>query len=953
VVRRTLAALARFFDVRPGEGKSLVFTFLYIALAVSSFLLAKPIRNGLFLSEYGPQRLVYVYVAVPLALSIAVPLFGRMAVREGQRLILTGSLLFFCANVLLFWYLFRFHESAGLPAVFYVWVNCYGIIAPVQAWSFANSVFDTRQARRLFGLVGSGASVGAIVSGLIAYVLTPRIGTVNLLLVLAALIALAALVVNLGWKARRFEQRSTAAGRPSSPFRDALAAMQRSTYLRFIGAMVFIVAIVTQWTQFQFSLAATERFGGDRDLLTSFFGSFNLWLGLAAFAIQLFATGPALRTFGVGVTILVLPVLLGLGQLLTVVAPALPAVLLTNAFDQGFRFSLDKATFELLYLPLPSRVRVGVKSVIDVLINRIGDGLGGLLLGLATSGFLMVPGLGLGLRGLAAITLVLIAVWSAAALAVRRGYVEAITDSIHQHRLRVERATGSVLDRSAAAILTSQLDAADPDAIIYALDLFELDGGKPPLAALRSLLSHPSTRVRTRAIRSLSRAGDRGALSAVEPLLQDPDLDVRTEALLFVAYQGGVDPLARIRELGDFADFSIRAGMIAFLAQPGRMQNLEAARLLLYTMAHEEGEEGTRSRLEAAGLIARLPDEFGSELAHLLDDDHVDVVRRAMATAASLGRRDMALAIVARLSDPRLRDAARSALVALGAGVLPTLGEAFADSRRPLAVRRELPEVIAQIGTVAARRILTDNLLQPDVTLRMRVIAGLNRLRQLSPEVQLDRQAIEMVLLAEIVGHYRSYQILGSLGDGFGESEAVRSALDASMQQELERIFRLMGLRWPQFDIYSAYVGLRSQDSAVRANALEFLDNVLRPQVRALIVPLLDPLVSVEERVERANRLLGTAVDTREQAVATLVASDDPWLKSVGAYAIGELGMTALEPELDRLSDSDDPLLLETIRVARARLSGEAPSAAIPPAPTEPEPGGPWQPTEGPSMGVG
>ena len=42
-------------------------------------------------------------------------------------------------------------------------MSCYGVIAPVQAWSFANSLFDTRQAKRLFGLIGAGASLGAIV----------------------------------------------------------------------------------------------------------------------------------------------------------------------------------------------------------------------------------------------------------------------------------------------------------------------------------------------------------------------------------------------------------------------------------------------------------------------------------------------------------------------------------------------------------------------------------------------------------------------------------------------------------------------------------------------------------------------------------------------------------------------------------------------------------------------
>ena len=97
------------------------------------------------------------------------------------------TLVFFASNVLFFWYAFHYYPFELLPAIFYVWVNCFGIIAPVQAWSFANSLFDTRQAKRLFGLIGAGASLGAITGGVMArYLVEPVGGAVNLLLVLAS-----------------------------------------------------------------------------------------------------------------------------------------------------------------------------------------------------------------------------------------------------------------------------------------------------------------------------------------------------------------------------------------------------------------------------------------------------------------------------------------------------------------------------------------------------------------------------------------------------------------------------------------------------------------------------------------------------------------------------------------------------------------------------------------------
>src|ERR1700741_5311515 len=101
--------LRRFLDVRPGEGLPVLLTFLYIAVVVASYLLGKPIRNGLFLKQYGPYSLVYAYAAVPIALSLFVPLYTRAVARIGSRALTAVTLVFFAANVVLFWYAFHFH----------------------------------------------------------------------------------------------------------------------------------------------------------------------------------------------------------------------------------------------------------------------------------------------------------------------------------------------------------------------------------------------------------------------------------------------------------------------------------------------------------------------------------------------------------------------------------------------------------------------------------------------------------------------------------------------------------------------------------------------------------------------------------------------------------------------------------------------------------------------------
>ena len=917
----------RVFDVKAGEGLSVVLTFVYIAVVVAAFLLAKPIRNGLFLRQYGPYGLVYVYAAVPIALSLFVPVYTRIAARFGSRPVTIGTLVFFSLNVVLFWYGFRFHHFWLLPGIFYVWVNCFGIIAPVQAWSFANSLFDTRQAKRLFGLIGSGASLGAITGGLLARLLVEPVGgAVNLLLVLALLIFVgAALVAAATFRIRR--RGLARRGRPiTRPFSKTWREIAASPYLRLIATLVFLVAVATQWTAFQLSLVADLRFGGDANALTEFFGTFNVALGAFSFIVQIFVTGRLLQTFGVGATILALPLALGLGNSLILLVPGFWSVLVTGACDQGLRFSVDKATYELLYLPIPPGERVHVKNAIDIVVNRMADAAGAVFLGLATQGFFMLPGLGLDLRGTAAVNLCIIIAWLSVAVRLRREYVRTIQDSIHRHRIDSERLSAAGLAQSTTTVLTGKLVASDPAEVRYALTLIEGQQGRRWHPSLRALLTHPDAEIRRRALALLSAGGDREIADRVAIMLRDPDIGVRTEALLYLSREVGVDPLRQLEELGDVEGFSIRAGTAAFLAAPGPAQNLEATRVILEAMARNYAPDGRRDRAEAARLLGVVPPEFLDLLGPLIEDPDVDVARQAIRTAFVVAREEYVPSLLVALGRQELADDAAGALARLGNLIVPTLESAMGDQTVPVETRREIPSVLLRIGTAEAEQVLVEGLLQADGTLRHRVIASLNKLRVLHPDVRVDSSVIELLLAAEIAGHYRSYQVIGPLQKRFKNEDPVLQAMGHAMEQELERIFRLMALLFPATGLHDAYVGVRSSNPIVRANALEFLDSTLKPELRQVLVPLLDSHVTIEERVAMADRLVGAPLATPEQAVETMLASEDPWLRSCAVYAIGALRLRSLEPELVRFESSSDAVLKDAVRAARQRLEGEAPA---------------------------
>jgi ATP:ADP antiporter, AAA family len=523
------------------------------------------------------------------------------------------------------------------------------------------------------------------------------------------------------------------------------------------------------------------------------------------------------------------------------------------------------------------------------------------------------------------VSLVLLMPWLGAALVARREYVSTLRDSVYQHRLDTERVSAPVLDRSTTEIFAAGLTATDPKEILYALELFDVEHQKEAHPVIRDLLNHPAPEVRQKAIEMLAKTADKAVLPRVQELLHDSHLGVRTEALLYLAHLSHIDPLDHIlQQLDDFPAFSIRSAVAAFLSRPGPSQSLEAADNILNSMIDDTGPEGKGSREEAARLLAVFPDCFDAQLEKLLGDPEPEVVFHAIRAVGEHRKRRFVHELLLRLPDPKLRNAAVEALAQFGDVIVGTLRDHLSDPAEAMVLRREIPAVLLRIGTASAQRALMENVLEADSTFRFRIISALNKLQQTPSAIPIDFELVDTALQAEIMGHYRSYQILGMLQDTPDQDDPIMRGLRESMNQEVERIFRLTSLMHPHLDLHSAYVGLQSKDRIVHDNALEFLDNILKQEMRTLLVPLIDGEVTLAERIRLANHLLHTDVASKENAVEVLINSDDPWLRACGAYAIGTLGLAHLQPELEKCLQHPDPLLRETARQAQLRLAARA-----------------------------
>jgi hypothetical protein len=111
---------------------------------------------------------------------------------------------------------------------------------------------------------------------------------------------------------------------------------------------------------------------------------------------------------------------------------------------------------------------------------------------------------------------------------------------------------------------------------------------------------------------------------------------------------------------------------------------------------------------------------------------------------------------------------------------------------------------------------------------RAEAVRELYRRRAYLSDLEFAEEKIERILKAEIKAYRKRAK------------QIKEAAITSEAQQSLERVFRLLGLLYPPADIYYAYHAITSGSMHLKANALEFLDNVLHPDIKRSLIPVIE-----------------------------------------------------------------------------------------------------------------
>lgn len=921
IAERVRAALG----LRRGEGTTAVAFFAYLVLVIACYVISKSVRDALFISRFGAFKLPYMYIGIAAIAGVFVSVYIRLARRYSHHRLVSGTLLFFAVNLLVFWWLLRFQFDWLYPAI-YFWAGIFGVIAPMQVWTLSNFIYTTRQAKRLYGFIGAGGILGAIIGGFFSSEMVKHVGTDNLLLAIIAFLGACVVLVNVIWRSGHGQGTGEGAA-PERPqtLRESLALIVRSRYLTLIAVVIALSQLVSTVIDFQFKAVAEQVYPA-KDQLTAFFGSFYGYLGILSFVLQIFVTSRLLRRLGVGVTLFLLPLAVGAGSLALLLWTSLVAALAAKGPDQLLKHSVDKSATELLYLPIPSGIKPAVKSFIDTVLWRIADaGAGALVLFLTAVA-------GLGVRGVSAVNLGFIAVWMVALAAVRWKYRDALRAAIAEGGISLEsRPPVDVRDPETAVTFIKSLHSRNTEDVLQALEIIRATRAMGSVVPhVQRLLTHDSPVVRAAALDALAAGGGRPAPETLAPLFDDQSPTVRAKALHLARRSGKRLPEQRLLRYLHETNYRLRGAAIVWALDRQATERHQAlATRALESLLHSPNERARREAARALGSLRSLS-ALEEALAVLLRDPSGEVVCEALRSAGATGRAELAPLIVPHLAASRTRATACAALAHFGPPVLPSLRNYLLDQPHPAAVQRGVLRAVAAVGTQGAVELLLEVLRRGSTELRPKVIEALGTLRARRPGLEFPHAAIAPQLEAELRDYYQTFSLLQAVAPAREETPEDRppTLLEATLQQRLaatlENVFRLLSLLYPAPDLLRVYRGLSSRDPGVRANAVELLEQLLPHETRALLVPALDEEVAVAARLACAERLGVGPPGDRAAALAELLRSPH---RAVALAAMDEVVTcreAALYDALQSLAGSPDPLLGEVAASLAERLGATA-----------------------------
>jgi len=412
-------------EIESNELKATFVATLFVFILMASYYILRPVRDAMA-SDWTDSEVSFLWNINFFVSAGIVAVYGLAISRAKLRNVIPSMYGFFALSFIAFYFgISLVSDRVLIDKAFYLWVSVFALFHVSVFWTFMADTFNKDQAKRLFAIIGAGASAGALVGPAIPALFAGVLGTHTLMLVASVSLMLVIPLVFYMYHLKGTElgnadlEADTSNAVIGGKWWQGFQSFFTNPYLLGIGAFILLYVFIGSFVYFEQKNLLVDFSRAER---TQILGSIDWLVNVVTFGMAFFVTGRIVSKVGMPAALALMPVLVCAGLLILAFAPVLTVLLALQVFRRGGNYGLTRPAREMLYTKVTQEERFKAKPVVDIVVYRGGDALSGTLFAFLTDG------IGLGIAAVAIVGSAIAAAWAGAGVWLGRQF-DKTTDS--------------------------------------------------------------------------------------------------------------------------------------------------------------------------------------------------------------------------------------------------------------------------------------------------------------------------------------------------------------------------------------------------------------------------------------------------------------------------------------------------------------------------------------------
>ena len=863
-----------YININSEERRPVFLLFIMFFSTVAASITGSAVRDAVFLIQFDRSFLPIMYILIAIVMAGVITVYKKLTSSQDQVTLITISGLLFSVSLLFF----QSNLSGWMIPVFYVWMEIITVLSILQFWLLAGEVFNPRQAKRIFSLVIAGGSFAGMGTG---YGIKPFVAVYGSEHLLYMTIFFIGLSVVMGQLVRPFR-----IGRQGEMDQsDMLVNKQKikfDPYLKAIALMVACSAFISKIVDYQFKIMAATAFP-TQDELVNFFGTYYMSTGAATLIMQIFVTGFILTRFGILAGLLVLPLTLAVGSAGFFMAGTLLAVFIAKFSDQVFKFSINNAVQEILWLPFSPQKKRQSKPIIDGTIRSGLEGLAGLMI-FALVSLKLIPESKIYLLSL--IVILGVALWLWNCFRLKDGYVNSLMASIENRQLNLDHVEFDINDAHIVNTLDVTLRDKNEFKQLFALDLLWTLPLEPWKHTIRTLFSTGSLAVKRGVLElawrqpdilpdqliienihskdeltpfTISCAGDRCIYKQVGILpqyLESTSNAIRSSSAVAILKQEPDDKEAR--------------AALDLILDEGSENNI------VETLGFMKGLIGFMSQNQFLRFLSHKSDNIKNASLSLIeknpDNSYLNSVIQSLAKASTFSQAEKAL-----LSFPE-----KTSLV--------QLDFRLNDPTSSTELRAGILKVFHHYHRTDAINIIISIMDDPELLILDEASNALVNLSKNTTLVKSDLETIDAKIYTLAKRAYQLYQFRRHIKDD-PDALLLLDHIESDLGMLIPILLKLGTLKDPDIPIETYIRYVESNDPELLPIVLELIESTFSAENRTVSLPLIDP---ESDPIKAGQELFPDMINSAEQMLIFWTENHHYWKTGIAIHYLLKKENTAV-----------------------------------------------------------